>query len=644
MENRENRENTASAETGTAESTKSTESSEAWPVRTLLVKVTDRKTGVRYLEERYKQYDPALGRERVIGSHRTGRKIRKGETEEVLCRPRAPSGKRARGSASQQHGSCQPSGASRPADVCPQAASQCPADTGAQSARAVRVQATDIVAWAGRESGLADAVRSAWPARVYSGCADRLLSVAQYFVLTGGGSVEMCDIWQCSHTLPAEMSSEDCYELFDQLGADESGMRALVSSLARLSGSEPGVLYDTVTRVVSSVNLGLDPLEGRMMTEERQEAFRLLTICSARSGLPILSDMQHEDSPDVSAVCAALERMQDCCPGTLELVLSDDYFTKEKLSALAGRHIGFTLGGSLEDAERAALLVSAAGGRVGVHCRLAEASARCPFDQDIVSAGSMELPAQRLMGEGSRSAGAADRESGQGSLNLHFYLDTVAAEQERQALQAVLDSLAARLTAGDELSAAEEGLAQRCLTVRKVRGRKVSAAISEEGVAEESRDYGIFVLVSTVHRDPWEALRLCRTRAIIESSYQIPAFEPDSRGPGFWNTRNLRGRELCRMVALGLRFFLQDAIERVREEAARRAEDTGTWGREKAGQWGEVAKWANELTLQRMLDWFDCTENVHVSNACSRYRWSPESRRRDELFLELLFGSSQVSG
>ena len=73
------------------------------------------------------------------------------------------------------------------------------------------------------------------------------------------------------------------------------------------------------------------------------------------------------------------------------------------------------------------------------------------------------------------------------------------------------------------------------------------------------------------------------------------------------------------MIALGYRFYLQDALELVRTEAAKRAEDIDTWGKVKAAQWDKVAKWADSLTLQQMLEWFDCIESVHVNNGRSRF-------------------------
>lgn len=48
-----------------------------------------------------------------------------------------------------------------------------------------------------------------------------------------------------------------------------------------------------------------------------------------------------------------------------------------------------------------------------------------------------------------------------------------------------------------------------------------------------------------------------------------------------------------------------------------------------------VASWAGELTIKQMLDWFDCVEHVNVKNKQAHYRWSTETTKRDQAFLDL---------
>ena len=100
--------------------------------------------------------------------------------------------------------------------------------------------------------------------------------------------------------------------------------------------------------------------------------------------------------------------------------------------------------------------------------------------------------------------------------------------------------------------------------------------------------------------------------------------------------RNVRGKELCRHVALGYRFALQKLVEKVIAEAKRRAGDPDCKAEEKK-LYERVASWAGELTVKQLLDWFDCVERVNVRNRQAQHRWSTETTKRDRAFLDLFF-------
>ena len=67
-----------------------------FPVKVRRVAVTNKKTGVKYIEERRYQYDPAKGYNVLLSSRRTGEIILEGETVTTRCRPRRSQPKRLR--------------------------------------------------------------------------------------------------------------------------------------------------------------------------------------------------------------------------------------------------------------------------------------------------------------------------------------------------------------------------------------------------------------------------------------------------------------------------------------------------------------------------------------------------------------------
>lgn len=121
-----------------------------FPVKVRRVAVTNKKTGVKYIEERRYQYDPAKGYNVLLSSRRTGEKILEGETVTTRCRPKK-----------------------KPAEA---------AQTAELSAKRTRVGALDLIRHAGAVAGLESSVRWAYP---NGGTSEKLLSVSQYLVATG---------------------------------------------------------------------------------------------------------------------------------------------------------------------------------------------------------------------------------------------------------------------------------------------------------------------------------------------------------------------------------------------------------------------------------------------------------------------------
>ena len=83
---------------------------------------------------------------------------------------------------------------------------------------------------------------------------------------------------------------------------------------------------------------------------------------------------------------------------------------------------------------------------------------------------------------------------------------------------------------------------------------------------------------------------------------------------------------------------MQDALDRVNEEASARSKDESL-AKLDQDRYLQLHRWVRDMTLQQMLAWFDCVETVSVRNKHGKYRWSTESTLRDKLFLELLYAT-----
>ena len=108
------------------------------------------------------------------------------------------------------------------------------------------------------------------------------------------------------------------------------------------------------------------------------------------------------------------------------------------------------------------------------------------------------------------------------------------------------------------------------------------------------------------------------------------------RKPRTWTLESLTGRELCRMIAMGYEFNLQARLDKVREAVQSRAAD-GSRTKMEREEYRRLLTWLNDRSALGILEWFDCIETIKVDTPMAKKRWSTETTRRDQLFLELIY-------
>jgi len=580
------------------------EKAKEFPVVTRIVHIRDKKTGVRYLEERTTQYDPIKRWNRVISTRRLGQKIALGSDVVEKCRPKR------KASTELKQG-----------------------DTAIRR----RVGATKILDWVGKRSKLDASVRAAYPD---GGTADKILSVARFLVVAND-SVNNIDSWQYEHDLPYEagMSEDSCYELFNVLGNDETGNQRLFRTLAAIGGDKQVVLAFDSTTISSYAKGDMTPLARQGFSKEGDglDTFKLITFYSVTSRLPVSFEMQPGNIPDVSSVLSAIKRAESYGLSRPEVVLDNGFFSKVNVTSFCREHIKFTMRATLTDKwiYRHIDPDSETGRKAREN--LGKIDAGCPFDLKITACSTSEMT--RLTWERRKSRGnkkAGDAESQTFRIYYHYYRNESKAVYEKVAFREKLAALKERLEKGEELTEpADVSMAARCFTVRNVRGGKIHVDYNQENCEKEIRNLGMFVLISNVHKDPWTALKHYRQRNIIEQSYKTIKSELDGRRARVWTPNSERGKELCRLVALGYRFFLQDAIDKAIARAKEKSEDQSI-SQKLRDNYKKAAGWLEDMTLVKFLRWFDCIEEVVVNNGRARYRWSTESTARDKLVLSLV--------
>lgn len=72
---------------------------------------------------------------------------------------------------------------------------------------------TDLLAWVGKASGIDADIRSSFSL----GDADKIISIARYWIATSGNTLPRMESWQVTHPIPySETITEDVYEEYVQ--------------------------------------------------------------------------------------------------------------------------------------------------------------------------------------------------------------------------------------------------------------------------------------------------------------------------------------------------------------------------------------------------------------------------------------------
>ncbi len=110
----------------------------------------------------------------------------------------------------------------------------------------------------------------------------------------------------------------------------------------------------------------------------------------------------------------------------------------------------------------------------------------------------------------------------------------------------------------------------------------------------------------------------------------------DDSKPRFCDLYTVKGTKLCRLIALGVLFFIQQAKNTIMKQCFEKAHDAGKYSQPERKTYENLGKWLQEKDAGQILAWYDCIKTVRVENRIGRQRWSPENMARDRMFWKLL--------
>lgn len=550
-----------------------------------------RKSGITYVYERTTQYNQEKKKTLTIASKLIG-KIMPGNPDVVPTRAKKPNG----------------------------------FWLGGKTAVRKHIGLTDILEWAGRNSLIDQDVRRCFDC----GDADKILSIARYWLGTDGTPLTRLEGWQLMHELPYQYGiSEDVYgELFKSLGCNEDGIQRYFQARgSRLSG-KPAIAYDSTTISTYSCNQK-EARQGFNKDHDGLDTIKLLILYSIRDREPIAFAKQPGNVPDVIAISNAIEQLK-CFDIEKPRVITDTgYYSEGNVMALCRANMKFL---TLIDTD----MLMARDAVDALRGKLETMSAVCPFDYGV-SGASMSLMHtfkwKRQRTRGGKKSG--DEEEMIRRLYLHVFKSNDLADKHEAGFRQRLMELKKQVEDGvtEFTEAAQKRIKKYLIQSHQGRGGRLHVTFNEVECAEARKYFGYFVLVSNCAMEVFEALGDYRLREKIEELFKDEKASVDGRRPRLWYPDALRGRLFVQFVALCYRCFIIKKLKTVEEMLGTDAEHKT----EKQLKLEKSLKnWLKQRSLAQIFDWFDCIETTTVRTEAGMRRWTTESVARDRLLLKLL--------
>ena len=485
---------------------------------------------------------------------------------------------------------------------------------------------TDILEWVGKVSGIDDDVRASFS----EGDATKMLSIARYWIASGGNTLPRLESWQVMHPLPYhEAITEDVYgKLFKDVGCNEDGVQKYFSARAARLGESPLLAFDSTTISTYSENQS-EARQGFNKDGDGLNTIKLLTLYSVKNAEPMAFAKQPGNIPDVITIENALTQLK-CLNLEKPLIVTDNgYYSQNNMMEFVLRNMKFL---TLVDPNIVWIRETVD----ALRATLSGMSSTCPFDPSICGATSLRIHQFSRERQRSRNGNVAgEKETISRRLYVHVYYSPENEAKKELAFRRDLLELKSQIEEGkaEFTESAQKKIDKYLIFSRMGRGGHLKVGFNDEAIAEAKRYFGCFALVSNQAMDTFTALKNYRLREKIEELFAVQKGKLDGERPRTWYPDNLRGRQFTQFISLGYYCFLMKKIKEV-EGKLKKQEPEKSKSLLKLEI--KLENWLAQRSLAQILDWFDCIETTEVQTVMGSYRWSTESVTRDKLFLNYL--------
>ncbi|WP_281710542.1 IS1634 family transposase [Anaerobiospirillum succiniciproducens] len=488
-----------------------------------------------------------------------------------------------------------------------------------------RTGATEILKWAGVESGITEHLHSCFP----EGDAQKIETLAQYFVATDGRTILHLEKWQFEHETPYRdgMSEDCCGRLFEDIAMNESGIQSYFSHRFSSCGTKrPIIALDTTSVDTYSANkyefmYGFSKETGRLPSQKQ------LTIMSVENLQPIAFEQQPSNIPDAISIRNAIIRMQALGDVKPLVVTNNGFHNEENCTLFVKYDIPFLSRMSVKSKWIEEQFKK-------VQKSIYSYGNKCPFDSDTYGMTVKVEHVYNLAHEQTQEKlKAGDIQQVTKNMYLHFFFSDSRGASERAIFTQEIDELINSVKSRSELTTHGERMVEKFLIISKDdAGNVTDVQPNNDAINEHWEELGFFVLVSDFEKDTFEALKYYRLRNRIEYLYVIQKNTADGERPRVWSQMRLRGRQFVQFISASYYCFLSHRINELKQSLG---QEDGVKSASELKLEKSLLNWLNSVSISQMLEWFDAV-TLQIKSPYASKHITAETIKRDELFLRKL--------
>ena len=488
-----------------------------------------------------------------------------------------------------------------------------------------RTGATEILKWAGVESGITEHLHSCFP----EGDAQKIETLAQYFVATDRQAISHLEKWQFEHETPYRdgMSEDSCSRLFEDVAMNESGIQSYFNHRFSSCGTKrPIIALDTTSVNTYSANqyefrYGFSKETGRLPSQKQ------LTIMSVENLQPIAFEQQPSNIPDAISIRNAIIRMQALGDVKPLVVTNNGFHNEENCTLFVKYDIPFLSRMSVktkwieEQFNKVQKSIYSYGNK-------------CPFDSDTYGMTVKVEHVYNLAHEQTQEKlKAGDILQVTKNMYLHFFFSDSRGASERAIFTQEIDDLINSLKSRSELTSHGESMVEKFLIISKDdEGNVTDVQPNNDAINEHWEELGFFVLVSDFEKDTFDALKYYRCKNRIENLYEIQKNTADGERPRVWSQMRLRGSQFVQFISASYYCFLSHRINELKQSLG---QEDGVKSQSEIKLEKSLLNWLNSVSISQMLEWFDAV-TLQIKSPYASKRITSETMKRDELFLRKL--------